>query len=113
MQRGNQCNDNLQPEEYHHAGWRNTSRHQREPGSHDFGKPEVGMKKLSDQKEPGSVTIKNIEGPEALRLLEMGLTPGKKLDIVRAAPTGFPIEVKVRGYLLSLRKSEAECIEIE
>ena len=71
------------------------------------------MKKLSDQKNPGSVTIKNVKGPGALRLLEMGLTPGKKLEVVRAAPTGYPIEVKIRGYLLSLRKSEAECIEIE
>lgn len=48
-----------------------------------------------------------------LRLLEMGLTPGSEVEVVRTAPLGFPIEVKIRGYLLSLRKSEAECIEVE
>lgn len=71
------------------------------------------MKKLSDQKDSGLATIRNVRGPEMLRLLEMGLTPGSKVEVVRAAPLGFPIEVKIRGYLLSLRKSEAECIEIE
>ncbi|WP_234570857.1 FeoA family protein [Rhodohalobacter sp. 614A] len=71
------------------------------------------MKKLSDLKNAGVTTIRNVKGPEMLRLLEMGLTPGSKVEVVRAAPLGFPIEVKIRGYLLSLRKSEAECIEIE
>lgn len=71
------------------------------------------MKKLSDAKNPGVTTIKNVRGPEMLRLLEMGLTPGSKVEVVRAAPMGFPLEVKIRGYLLSLRKSEAESIEIE
>lgn len=71
------------------------------------------MKVLSEQKETGVQTIKNVKGPEALRLLEMGLTPGSKVEVVRAAPTGFPLEVKVRGYSLSLRKSEAECIILE
>ncbi|MDZ7720706.1 MAG: FeoA family protein [Balneolaceae bacterium] len=71
------------------------------------------MKKLSDLKESGVRTIKNVKGPEMLRLLEMGLTPGSKVEVVRAAPLGYPIEVKIRGYLLSLRESEAKCIEIE
>jgi ferrous iron transport protein A len=71
------------------------------------------MKILSEQTETGVQRIKNVRGPEALRLLEMGLTPGSKVEVVRAAPTGFPIEVRVRGYNLSLRKSEAECIELE
>lgn len=47
-----------------------------------------------------------------MRLLEMGLTPGTAIEIIRSAPLGFPIEIKIRGYLLSLRKSEAQCIEI-
>lgn len=71
------------------------------------------MKKLSEQKNSGRVTIKNVNGPETLRLLEMGLTPGTDVEVVRTAPMGFPMEVKIRGYLLSLRKSEADCIEIE
>lgn len=71
------------------------------------------MKKLSDLKNRGNTTIKGVKGPDTLRLLEMGLIPGSKVEVVRAAPLGFPIEVKIRGYYLSLRKSEAECIEIE
>lgn len=71
------------------------------------------MKKLSDLKNSGIKTIKSVDGPDMLRLLEMGLIPGAKVEVVRAAPLGFPIEVKIRGYYLSLRKSEAECIEIE
>ncbi|MDX1641222.1 MAG: FeoA family protein [Balneolaceae bacterium] len=71
------------------------------------------MKVLSEVKNEGVTTIRNVKGPETLRLLEMGLTPGSKVEVIRAAPLGFPIEVKIRGYLLSLRKSEAECIEIE
>jgi DtxR family Mn-dependent transcriptional regulator len=47
------------------------------------------------------------------RLLEMGLTPGTPFEVVRHAPLGDPVEIKVRGYLLSLRKSEAEHIEVE
>lgn len=68
---------------------------------------------LSECKNPGKSRIKDISGPESVRLMEMGLTPGSKIELVRAAPMGFPIEIKVRGYLLSLRESEAECITIE
>ncbi len=68
---------------------------------------------LSQKKEPGSCKVVNITGTQASRLLEMGITPGIDLKVIRSAPLGFPIEVKVRGYLLSLRKAEAECIEIE
>ena len=46
------------------------------------------------------------------RLEEMGLTPGEPVEIVRYAPLGDPIEIKIRGYLLSLRKEEAERIEV-
>lgn len=44
------------------------------------------------------------------RILEMGVTPGVELSVVKVAPMGDPIEVKVRGYDLSLRKEEAEAI---
>lgn len=47
------------------------------------------------------------------RLLEMGMTPGVTVRLVRAAPLGDPIEVLVRGYHLSVRKSEAAAVEIE
>ena len=47
------------------------------------------------------------------RLMEMGLTKGAECQLVRFAPMGDPVEVKVRGYHLSLRKAEAEGILIQ
>ncbi len=48
-----------------------------------------------------------------IRLLEMGVMEGTEIEVVKLAPLGDPIEVKLRGYHLSLRKQEAEQIEIE
>jgi Fe2+ transport system protein FeoA len=70
-------------------------------------------KLLSDILTAKKVNVKNITGIDATRLYEMGITPGTEIVIVRRAPLGFPIEIKVRGYFLSLRKSEADCIEVE
>jgi ferrous iron transport protein A len=53
------------------------------------------------------------QGSAFLRLREMGLMPGTALTLVRTAPLGDPLEVKVRGYNLTLRKSEAEHILVE
>jgi len=47
------------------------------------------------------------------RLLEMGLTVGAQFEVVRFAPLGDPIEIKVRGYYLSLRKNEASGVLVE
>lgn len=47
------------------------------------------------------------------RLLAMGLLPGTEVEVVRQAPLGDPIEIKVLGYSLSLRRSEAACVKIE
>ncbi len=47
------------------------------------------------------------------RFLSMGIIPGTAVEVVRVAPFGDPVEVKVRGYSLSLRKEEAECIYIK
>ncbi len=68
---------------------------------------------LSEIKSPGLFLVKNIQGSDTTRLLEMGITPGIKLEVIRRAPLGFPVEIKIRGYLLSLRESEAKCIEVE
>lgn len=46
------------------------------------------------------------------RIEEMGVTPGEMVEVVRYAPLGDPIEIKIRGYLLSLRKEEADLIEV-
>lgn len=68
---------------------------------------------LSNIQSSKKVIVTNISGVDTTRLLEMGLTPGIQLEIVRRAPLGFPMEIKVRSYLLSLRESEAKCIEVE
>lgn len=47
------------------------------------------------------------------RIEEMGVTPGESVEVVRYAPLGDPIEIKIRGYLLSLRKQEADRIKIK
>lgn len=58
--------------------------------------------------------IDAMEGPPPVvqRLLEMGLTEGQPIEIVRVAPLGDPIEIRVRGYELSLRKQEARWITV-
>ena len=52
-------------------------------------------------------------GAAFVRLREMGLLPGTRITLVRAAPLGDPIEIKVRGYHLTLRKSEAAHVRVE
>jgi len=58
----------------------------------------------------GVVREFRVVGAAAIRLREMGLLVGTRLTLVRTAPLGDPIEIKVRGYSLTLRKSEAEHI---
>lgn len=74
------------------------------------------MKKLlSDFEigEAGDVVKVGGEGRMRRRLFDMGITPGAHVTLKKRAPLGDPIEVTVRGYELTLRKSEAECVEIE
>lgn len=66
--------------------------------------------------EPGAwaVIAQLPEGlPSLTRLREMGLLPGTRLQFVRRAPLGDPVEISVRGALLSLRDSEAALIEVD
>ncbi len=51
--------------------------------------------------------------PYREKLLSMGLTPGTEFTVVRLAPLGDPVEINVRGYAVSLRKSEAQLLRIE
>ena len=53
------------------------------------------------------------EGPTKRRIMEMGITKGVAISVRKVAPLGDPIEVTVRGYELSLRKADAEIIEVE
>lgn len=73
------------------------------------------MKTLRDAKIGETVTIKKIHGSGALkrRFMDMGITRGAKVYLRKEAPLGDPIEISVLGYELTIRKSDAESIEIE
>ena len=70
---------------------------------------------LADIQPGQKAKIVRVTGPAATnsRLMEMGVTPGTVVSVVRVAPLGDPVEVKVRGYSLSLRREEARGIEVE
>lgn len=55
----------------------------------------------------------NGEGPTKRRIMDMGITKGVDIYVRKVAPLGDPVEVTVRGYELSLRKADAEMIEVE
>jgi ferrous iron transport protein A len=71
--------------------------------------------KLSELSVGQSATVRELpkSGAPTIRLREMGLLNGTKLSLVRVAPLGDPIEIKLRGYHLTLRKSEAEHILVD
>jgi Fe2+ transport system protein FeoA len=77
-------------------------------------KEELGMT-LADLKKGESRTVIAVRGDEAVsrRLMEMGLIPGVSVSMVKSAPFGDPIEIRVRGYSLALRRNEAETVELE
>lgn len=52
-------------------------------------------------------------GPVHRRIIDMGVVPGTSVKVLKYAPLGDPIEIKVKGFNLSLRKSEAEMIQVE
>ena len=72
------------------------------------------LKKL-DQIEKGETgLVKSVEGDGKIRrrLFDMGVTPGARVVLRKKAPMGDPIELTIRGYELSLRKADAEMIEV-
>ena len=72
------------------------------------------MATLKEAKVGETVTVRklNSEGAIKRRIMDMGLTKGTEVYIRKVAPLGDPIEVTVRGYELSLRKADAEMVEI-
>ncbi len=70
---------------------------------------------LSDVPLAGKGRVRKITLPadDHRRLMEMGLTRGAEFEVVRYAPLGDPIEIRLRGYNLSLRRAEAGAIEVE
>ena len=72
-------------------------------------------KKLSEFQVGEKGTIKAVagEGKIRRRLFDMGVTPGAEVYLRKKAPLGDPLEVTIRGYELTLRKTEAECVTME
>lgn len=73
------------------------------------------MKTLREIKPGETVVVKKLHGTGAVRrrIMDMGLTRGTEVLVRKVAPLGDPIEVNVRSYELSLRKSDCEMIEVE
>ena len=73
------------------------------------------MNTLRQAKVGDTVKVKKLHGEGAVkrRIMDMGITKGVDVKIRKGAPLGDPVEVTVRGYELSLRKADAEMIEVE
>ena len=73
------------------------------------------MKTLNDAKIGQTVTVVKIHGEGAVkrRIMDMGITKGVEIYIRKVAPLGDPMEMNLRGYELSLRKMDAEMVEIQ
>ena len=73
------------------------------------------MNTLKDVKVGQTVTVKRLhgEGPVKRRIMDMGLTKGTEVYVRKVAPLGDPMELNLRGYELSVRKADAEMIEVE
>jgi len=73
------------------------------------------MRTLKDVKVGETVIVKKLTGEGAVkrRIMDMGVTKGTQISVRKVAPLGDPIEVTVRGYELSIRKLDAQMIEVE
>ena len=73
------------------------------------------MKTMKQAKVGETVTVVKLHGEGAVkrRIMDMGLTRGVEVHIRKVAPLGDPVEVTVRGYELSIRKADAEMIEVQ
>ena len=70
------------------------------------------MKTLRDIPVGSTARVKKLHGEGALkrRIMDMGITKGSEIYVRKVAPLGDPVEVTIRGYELSLRKNDADCI---
>lgn len=73
------------------------------------------MKTLKEAKVGETLKVVKLQGEGAVkrRIMDMGITRGVEVHIRKVAPLGDPVEITVRGYELSLRKADAEMIEVE
>lgn len=69
---------------------------------------------LGDAAVGSTVVVTKIEGDNAYkrRIMDMGITKGSELFIRKVAPLGDPVEITVRGYELSVRKNDAQCVQV-
>ena len=70
---------------------------------------------LGDAKVGSTVVVTKIEADSAYkrRIMDMGITKGSELYIRKVAPLGDPVEITVRGYELSVRKDDAQCVQVK
>ena len=70
---------------------------------------------LGDAAVGSTVVVTKIEGDSAYkrRIMDMGITKGSELYIRKVAPLGDPVEITVRGYELSVRKDDAQCVQVK
>ena len=73
------------------------------------------MKTLRDVEIGSSCKVKKLHGEGAVkrRIMDMGITKGVEIKVLKVAPLGDPMEITVRGYQLSIRKADAEMVEVE
>ena len=73
------------------------------------------VRTLKDTPIGATVKVRKLNGEGAIRrrIMDMGLTKGTSVYVRKVAPLGDPMEIKVRGYELTLRKADAEMIEVE
>ena len=73
------------------------------------------MKTLKDMKVGETVTVVKLHGEGAVkrRIMDMGLTKGVEVHVRKVAPLGDPMKLNVRGYELSVRRADAQMIEVE
>ena len=73
------------------------------------------MMTLGEAKVGSTVVVTKIEGDSAYkrRIIDMGITKGSELYIRKVAPLGDPVEITVRGYELSVRKNDAQCVQVK
>ena len=93
--------------------------HQPGNGAENYGltrkKGGIGMKTLKQAKVGETVTVVKLHGEGAVkrRIMDMGITKGAQIRVDKVAPLGDPVDLTVRGYHLSLRKSDLDKIEVQ
>lgn len=73
------------------------------------------MKTLRDVEVGGKAVVVKLHGEGGVkrRIMDMGLTKGTAVSVIKVAPLGDPVQIHVRGYELSVRKADAEMVEVE